>query len=141
MNIDRAVAIVFMFISGYFFYQTFALPHDSVVYPRFIIGIMFLMALLLFIQSFMKQAGSGKDIFGHVVWKRFIVVFVMTFSYIVFINLLGFFTSTFMYLGILMFLLRVDLKVISLSVPIFLLILYLVFKTMLNVPLPQGWLI
>ena len=139
---DRVVSIAFMVIALIFFLNTMKLPENSQMYPRFMIGIMTFLAILIFIKSFFKAPEKEwKELFGHIQWKRFLFVFVISFVYIALINTLGFFTTTLLYLIISMVFLKGTVKTFIISIPSFMLVLYLVFRIFLKVPLPTGILI
>lgn len=91
-NIDRVVSIIFILIGIFFFLDTMKLPENSQSYPRFMIGIMVFLAILLFVKSFIAK-GKGdtwKDLFGYIDWKRFLSVFILSLIYMILINILGF---------------------------------------------------
>nr|WP_236784693.1 tripartite tricarboxylate transporter TctB family protein [Alteribacter salitolerans] len=136
------VAVVFIVIGAVFFYQTLSFPEGAQMYPRFIIGIMVGLALLLLIQTFIKKPDTSyKKLFGHIHWKRFIGVLVFSFLYLILINQIGFFVTTVVYLVGTMVFLRATVKTIAIAVPSFVLVLYLIFSEFLNVPLPSGILV
>src|SRR5699024_4404694 len=136
-NIDRTIGLSFLLIAGIFFINTFKLPEDTQVYPRFMLGIMTTLAILLIIKSFIKSEDqSWKDLFGHIQWKRFLYVFIFSLLYLVLINKVGFFITTVGYLLIMMIFLKGSRSLILISIPSFTLLLYLIFRVFLKVPLP-----
>lgn len=141
-NIDRIVGIVFVLIAVVFFLDTNNLPEDSQSYPRVLIGIMALLALMVFVKSFISKDGkSWYELFGHINWKRFSLVAFASLLYLFAINLLGYFTATILYLFIILFFLKANKKTMIITIPLFTLGIYLVFRMFLKVPLPTGILI
>lgn len=142
-NVDRVISVVFMIISLIFFFETTKLPDDSVMYPRFMIGIMFFFSVLLFIKSFIdkKSGKSWRDLFGKVQWKRFLFVLLASLIYLLLINISGFFAATFIYLLGSMVYLKATKLTMLISIPTFLLLLFLIFRSFLKVPLPTGFLL
>lgn len=138
-NIDRTIGLSFLLIAGIFFINTFKLPEDTQGYPRFMLGIMTTLAILLIIKSFIKSEDqSWKDLFGYIQWKRFLYVFIFSLLYLVLINKVGFFITTVGYLLIMMIFLKGSRSLILISIPSFTLLLYLIFRVFLKVPLPTG---
>lgn len=138
-NIDRTIGLSFLLIAGIFFINTFKLPEDTQGYPRFMLGIMTTLAILLIIKSFIKSEDqSWKDLFGYIQWKRFLYVFIFSLLYLVLINKMGFFITTVGYLLIMMIFLKGSRSLILISIPSFTLLLYLIFRVFLKVPLPTG---
>lgn len=142
-NMDRVTSIVFLLIGLIFFINTFNLPENSRMYPRFMIGIMLFLSILLFIKTLLKSQSSKswKDMVIGIQWKRFSFVLIGGIVYLFFINTLGFFVSTFLYLFITMIYLKANRTAIMISIPSFLIVLFLIFKVFLKVPLPTGYLI
>lgn len=141
-NTDRIVGVLFIVIGIIFFVNTFSLPEDSQTYPRVLIGVMMLLALAVLIKSFITDDGnSWEKLFGHINWKRFILVAVVSLLYLFAINILGYFTATILYLLVLLLTLKANRKTILITVPIFMVGLYLLFRMFLKVPLPTGILI
>lgn len=141
-NVDRFVGIAFILIAVFFFFDTYNLPDDSQSYPRVLIGVMALLALMIFIKSFIsKDSKSWKELFGHINWKRFALVGVASLLYLFGINILGYFSATILYLFVLLFFLKANKRTMIITIPIFTLGIYFVFKMFLKVPLPTGILI
>lgn len=142
-NIDRYIAIGFIIIGAIFFSQTFELPENSRAYPRILIGIMVLLAVLLLIKTFFKTSTSKtwKELFGHIQWPRFGFAFLASFAYLFLINIMGFFTATVVYLLGSIFFLKGSRLTMFIAIPVFTLALFLIFRVFLKVPLPTGFLI
>lgn len=138
-NIDRIISIAFFIIASVFFMYTYELPEHSQGYPRLMLGIMTLLAFMLFIKSFIHSSDlSWKELFGYIDWKRFFYVLLMSGLYVFFMNAIGFFTTTAIYLIVMMFLLKASKILMCVSIPTFIFVLFLIFKVALKVPLPTG---
>lgn len=142
-NIDRVTSMVFILIGIIFFIETFKLPENSRMYPRFMIGIMVFLSVLLLIKSFVSPqlSKTWRDLTKDIHWKRFLFVLFGALVYLFLINIIGFFVSTFVYLLTTMLLLKAKRSTMIISVCSFLIILFLIFKVFLKVPLPTGYLI
>lgn len=142
MKIDRLVALFFLLLSAGLFIYTFSLPPKSQGYPQFIISILALLSLALLVQSLRKTSTtSWKDLFAELEYKRFLIVVSSCLIYIILISMIGFLTTTALYLILTMYLLRLNLKTLAISTTCFMVLIYVVFKVLLKVPLPTGLLI
>lgn len=142
-NVDRITGISFILFGLIFLYETTKLPVDSQSYPRFMIGIMMVLALLVIIRSFMRSSvkKTWGELFEGVEWKRLLFVLLGSLGYLFLVNVLGFFVTTIIYLLITMIVLKANRLTILISIPVFTLVLYLIFRVFLKVPLPTGYFI
>lgn len=140
---DRFLTIFLIIVETFYFILIKGLPEKAAKYPLFVLGLMFLLTLMLGIKSFFKEisVNDKKDLFKDVELKQFLLVLLVSLVYIFLIDIIGFFVSTFIYLNILMFGLKANLKIGLITSVGFCVLIYLVFVVFLRVPVPSGILI
>jgi putative tricarboxylic transport membrane protein len=138
-NILNIFLIVFCFL---YFYLAKQLPHKVAVYPFLITAILGVLTLVHIIQTFMKkEEGKGEGIFENFQGKQFLFVITSCFAYVFVVNVLGFFTATFIYLMITLVGLRVNKYIALITTIGFCIGVYFIFCSFLKVPLPKGFII
>ncbi len=139
---DRYLTIFMVFLSSFYYFQIRKLPAEAGKYPKFVLGLLLLFTVILGIQSFfMKDKGEKKQLFKGFLPKQFIFILCTCIIYIMSLDIFGFFSSTFVYLIIAMWGLKIKVKYASLVSVGFCIVIYLVFVTFLKVPVPRGMLI
>lgn len=132
-----AVLIIYAIIFS-FFIQSFSMAKDSGLFPRLISGILIILNTLYAIEIYQRKdkTKKKKDEISH---NKLIGIICLSFLYVVFVNFLGYIVATIIYLPITMKYLGItNNKIIILSSLISVIVIYLCFVTLLDVPIPTG---
>lgn len=139
-------SVIFSFIviafSIWSYFESFNFSDRAARWPRTIILFTILFCLLLIIGEAIKflkgiKAEEG-DSFSHLSWFVPSLI-ITTIGFIYIIPRLGFFISTFLFMVTGMYILGIrDSKKFILAPIIIVIFIYIVFKMILNLPLPQG---
>lgn len=133
-----------------FLYLTLQLKAAAQIYPLCLIGGLALLNTLYLIRCFMrmrKEMGSGnqikiindfKEIFKNFEPGQFIFVMASCIVYVIALFYLGFYFSSFLYMCIVMWFLKVKPLQLCLTVTFLGILIYCVFTLFLKVPLPAG---
>ena len=148
MKKSELSVVVFMLLFCAFFYsQTVQLPPLAQHYPLFVIGLLFFLTLLKFINMclpYMKNKQIIDDF--STVWegfqaKQFFTILLGFFGFFGLMYFLGFYVAALLFLLFALRYFRIPGKYIVLTLVVMLVIVYAVFTWFLNVPLPQGELL
>ncbi|QXM07060.1 tripartite tricarboxylate transporter TctB family protein [Crassaminicella indica] len=117
------------------------LPEEAALYPTFVALVLGFLSILFIIKTAIsKEVEKEKKIFDGFEVKQFIFVFSMATFYIVLIQILGYFVSTFLFLIITLCGLKAN-KLYALCTSVgFSIFVLILFKILLNVPLPRGFI-
>ncbi len=131
-------------ILGAFLYMTLQLKVEARIYPMFVMGILFILVTMYVIKcaiAYSKTKEITND-FGKIFEgfdpKQFFVILGLSVVFIVLINILGFYSSTILYLISVLLFLKVPKVHIGITTVAFTILMYGVFTMFLRVPLPTG---
>lgn len=140
-RLELVLGIVMIGVAGFFYYLTFQLPEKAMIYPLFVITLLLVLSLIQLITAYFRKSAEESTAFKDIKWKQLIFVLITSGVYVVLINIVGYITSTFMYVLTILLGLNTG-KRLSIAVSVgFVIALYLLFRMALNVPLPKGFLI
>lgn len=140
-RLDLILSVVLLGVVGLFYYLTFQLPQNAMIYPIFVISLLLFLTLIQLFTAYFRKTDEESSAFKNIKWKQLFFVLVTSAVYVVLINLLGYLTSTFLYVLVTLLGLKTGKKT-SLIVSIgFILVMFFLFSEALNVPLPKGLLI
>lgn len=140
-RLNIILSIVLLLISGSFYFMIFQLPNEANLYPIFVVTVLLILSLILFFKTYFNKEDEESSAFKNIELKQIIFVLITSGLYIAFINLIGYVVSTVLYVLVALIGLKVDKKnsiFISLG---FCLFVYVLFKVLLKVPLPKGFII
>lgn len=140
---DKILTLGLFILEAFYFLLIKQLPEKAAKYPYFVLGLLFALTLLLAFNSFFGKSEEDNEDnkFKDMKKGQFFFIIIVSAIYIFLIDIVGFFTTTFVYLLVVMLGLKNSVKwtiVTSIIFPIF---IYLVFVTFLKVPVPKGFLI
>lgn len=140
---DKILTLGLFILEAFYFLLIKQLPEKAAKYPYFVLGLLFALTLLLAFNSFFRKSEEDNEDnkFKDMKKGQFFFIIIVSAIYIFLIDIVGFFTTTFVYLLVVMLGLKNSVKwtiVTSIIFPIF---IYLVFVTFLKVPVPKGFLI
>lgn len=136
---DTALGFVVLLISCIYFLLSMQLSPKAAMYPKFISMILGSLSLIFIIKTFLSKDKEDKKNVDFQT-KQFFFVFSMAFVYIAIINILGYFISTFLFLVITLFGLKTNRKYAIATGVGFSLFVFVIFKLLLNVPVPRGFI-
>ena len=141
MKANRIIAIILIILSIFLFQMTIKWPTAPAMLPKVILISIIVLSILLFIRSYLRKNVPEKNAFEGVSIQRVFITIVITVLYIYFTNILGFFTSTYLFL-LLLFLYLGMKKTHCFVVPLLIIVfLYFNFSVWLRVPTPEGLII
>ena len=139
---DIGVVVVFYAICAFFYTETIKLKSNIQTYPKFIVIVLFGLTTLYLIQMIMnaKRYGveSGKEDFKDFQAAQFFGCLVLTILYLLAVNFIGFYVSTFVFLVVSLLYLKVKPLPTAIATVAILLLVYLAFTLFLKVKLPKG---
>lgn len=139
---DKILTVGLFVLEILYFIMIKALPEKAARYPFFVLSLLFALTVILGIQSFMKkEKEENSGLFAGFQIKQFLFIVGISFVYILCIDVVGFFTSSLIYLIVIMFGLKANIKWAIISSVIFCILIYLIFMVFLKVPVPRGFLI
>ena len=145
---DSYLAIIIILFSVVVYLGSLSYPDESAYFPRFIILLLGVLGGVLLVKELRKKTGpaidkvnEGTSIFRN---QAFFKVSLMIFSsliYLLILNWVGFFSTTIVYLPVMIFLMGVKKPTtIVISTGVVLFFIFLIFRAFLKVPFPEGLL-
>lgn len=141
-KLDLLLGLILVLVSGIFYYMTSRLPANSRVYPYFVITLLLGLTLIHLLTTLRKKEDPGeKSGFEEFKPKQFFTVLGLSGLYVAAINIVGYISSTIIYIISTLLVLKTD-KRLSFAIGIGVsAVIYVLFKILLRVPLPRGFLI
>lgn len=116
----------------------------AATYPLFVGLLLMVLNTVFLIKVYIsrkKNKPEEEKLFNDFKTKQFTIVLITCVSYIAAMGILGFYTSTIIYLMGTLALLGVKKKWILVTTVVFCFVIYMAFTVLLRVPLPTGYLI
>lgn len=138
---DKILTVGLLVLDAIYFALIRELPPKAAKYPMFVCILLAVLTIILGIQTFLSKESYNDKLFKGFKPKQFFFIVIISAIYILLIDLVGFFTTTFVYLILTMVGLKAKLLYSILTSIGFCILMYLVFVTFLKVPVPTGFLI
>jgi hypothetical protein len=141
---DRVISLALLGISVFLYLKAEDFPSGGSHFPKFALGFIILLSMLMFVSSFFRQGSRSKKNERHDATKKAraygpFAIFLLFIIYLIGAPLLGLYTSTTILAGVSMALLGVrDLKLYLIVLPLIFLSFYGFFEMLLKVPFPRG---
>lgn len=140
-KLDLFLGYILLAIAGLFYFMISRLPEKATIYPLFVTTLLLLLTLVHVFITYRSKSTEESTAFKNIHWKQLLFVLGVSGLYIGLINIIGYVVSTVIYmLASLIFLKTDKLKSLYLSAGTAGFI-FLLFKIILKVPLPKGFLI
>lgn len=142
-KLENIISCLFIYIvSIFFFFSSSNFPRDSAAFPKVIALILTVLNTILLVQAFVKREKvKQKKERERILPIRTIFTAILTIAYILLVNIVGFILLTPIYIFIISSELGYRNKAISIIVALATTFtIYLVFKVVLGVPVPSGFL-
>jgi len=140
---DRIISVVLILFCVIYYIMSLEFRAKAQPWPQFMIYSLFLVSIILLISSFRKDINvfSKKDT-GKIILSRLIGTILLSLLYIFSINLIGFFSVTFIYMISTMYFLGTrNIKYLLIVSILCTLSFYIGFKLLLELPVPKGILL
>lgn len=141
---EFSVVLFMLAFCGFFYYQTVQLPAEAQSYPKFVIGLLAVLSVLQLVKMLVGCHGKLAIINDDAeVWKGFLPKQFFTFLcacilFFIFMYFIGFYPASLLFLIGMLKYFHIHNKIIILTLIVMLVMIYVVFTTFLNVPLPEG---
>lgn len=140
-KLDLILGFILVAICGVFYFMISRLPSKATLYPLFVTTILLLLTLIHIAITYFKKTDSEANVFKDLELKQLLFVLGASGLYVGLINIIGYVISTIIYIVAVLFGLNVK-KSNSVFISVgFSIIVYVVFKILLKVPLPRGFII
>lgn len=140
-KLDLILGFILVAICGVFYFMISRLPSKATLYPLFVTTILLILTLIHIAITYFKKADSEANVFKDLELKQLLFVLGASGLYVGLINIIGYVISTIIYIVAVLFGLNVK-KSNSVFISVgFSIIVYVVFKILLKVPLPRGFII
>lgn len=137
-KVDSILGFILLVFVGIFYFMTSQLPKDAMIYPMFVTSILLLLTLVHLAITYFKKDSEEAEEFRGLEVKQLLTVLGLSGIYVGLIQVIGYLVTTVLYVVSTLLMLKVDKKV-SVSVSVgFSILVYILFKTLLKVPLPTG---
>lgn len=140
-KLNLILSIILLIVCGFFYSMTFKLPAEARIYPIFVNTLFMILSLTFLVKSYLNKDSEEAKNFKNIELKQLIFILVTGGIYIVLINILGYIISTILYVLVALIGLQVSKKNSVLITIGFCLFIYVLFKLLLKVPLPDGFII
>lgn len=145
---NKIAGVILLAIFGIAFKMALGFPDRAMYFPVFVTGLGIFLSVLLVIDGFVaKEDSEKKEVLSARGKKMVVIMLAAMIAYAIGIQYIGFCVSTLTFLVVTMVINFpgkaskkdiINIVIVSVAVT---LIIYVVFKKMLYVPLPQGFLI
>ena len=145
---NKIAGVILLAIFGIAFKMALGFPDRAMYFPVFVTGLGIFLSVLLIIDGFVaKEDSEKKEVLSARGKKMVVIMLAAMIAYAIGMQYIGFCVSTLTFLVVTMVINFpgkvskkdiINIVIVSVAVT---LIIYVVFKKMLYVPLPQGFLI
>lgn len=138
---DLILGYVLLAVCGAFYFMTSKLPKEATTYPMFVTSLLLFLTIIHLFITYRNNSAEESTTFKGLKLKQILFVLGGSGIYVAMISILGYISSTVIYISVILIGLKVDRKksiIISTGSAAF---IYILFKILLRVPLPTGFLI
>ncbi len=141
-KLDLVLSGILIMIGGLVYIMISQLPKEASIYPIFVTSIFLILSITLLIKTyFNKEEDSKSTGFKDIQLGQLLFILISSGIYILLMNLIGYVVSTILYVFTILFFLKVGKKRSTLISFGFCIFVYILFKILLKVPLPEGIII
>ena len=143
VHVDIWLGLILMVFSAVFLAEATNFPEGSAQFPKFVLGLFFLLAAILFALGAIRTAKKTYKGDVRVDWRGAVgkahIVYALIVAYVILIVVIGFFPATIIFCPVIMLYYGIrSVKVLLLVTVIQALFIYLLFVVQLKVLLPHG---
>lgn len=140
-KLDLLLGLILVAIVGVFYFMISKLPAKATLYPIFVTTLLLFLTIIHLIITYNKKDNTESRVFKDIELKQLLFVLGASGLYVAMINIIGYITSTIIYILVVLLGLKVSKKSSILISIIFAGLIYILFKVLLRVPLPKGFII
>ncbi len=141
-KLDLILSAILIAFSGIVYLMISQLPKEASLYPIFVTTLLLVLSVIQLFKTYRnKEEENEKSPFDGIEKKQMLFVLIASGIYVALINVLGYIGSTALYVAAILIGLKTEKKksvIISIGFCIF---IYVLFKILLQVPLPKGLII
>ncbi|SHJ53168.1 tripartite tricarboxylate transporter TctB family protein [Paramaledivibacter caminithermalis] len=138
---DIKLGFTTMGIAITYYLLTSQIPEKAAFYPKFVAILLSILSLIFLVKTAMtKYEDNGRNLFEDMKVKQYFFVISVSFVYVSLINILGYFVSTFIFIIICLLGLKTKKLYAFLTTIGFCIFVFIIFKILLRVPLPKGFI-
>lgn len=141
-KLDLILSAILIAFSGIVYLMISQLPKEASLYPIFVTTLLLVLSVIQLFKTYRnKEEENEKSPFDGIEKKQMLFVLIASGIYVALINILGYIGSTALYVAAILIGLKTEKKksvIISIGFCIF---IYVLFKILLQVPLPKGLII
>lgn len=141
---DIGIAVVIYAVATWFLVMTLQLPEPAQTYPLILLSALYLCTTLFIGKQVWAWSRNHEfshdlpEVFNGFLWKQFFGVVVGCVLYLAFLNILGYYVASVLYLLLAQFALKVKPIPAIVTCVCIMATTYFVFSMFLRVPLPVG---
>lgn len=139
-KLDIKLGLTTLVIAIIYYFLTSQMPAKAAFYPKFVALLLAGLSMVFIIKTTFSSYESKDSPFKNMQIKQFFFVLSTAFVYISLIKILGYFTSTFIFILICLVGLNAKKSKSILTAIGFSLFILITFKILLSVPLPKGFI-
>lgn len=140
-KLDLILSGILIGIGGLVYIMISQLPKEASIYPIFVTSIFLILSITLLIKTYFNKEDSKSAGFKEIELGQLLFILISSGIYILLMNLIGYVVSTILYVFTILFFLKVGKKRSTLISFGFCIFVYILFKILLKVPLPEGIII
>lgn len=140
-KVDLLLGFILVAISGIFYFMISKLPSKATLYPIFVTSLLLFLTLIHLAITYFNKTDEESNAFKGLELKQLLFVLGTSGLYVAMITLVGYITSTIIYILATLLGLKVSKKNSALISVGFAAFIYVLFKILLKVPLPKGFII
>ncbi len=141
-KLDLILSAILIAFSGIVYLMISQLPKEASLYPIFVTTLLLVLSVIQLFKTYRnKEEENEKSPFDGIEKKQMLFVLIASGIYVALISVLGYIGSTALYVAAILIGLKTEKKksvIISIGFCIF---IYVLFKILLQVPLPKGLII
>lgn len=140
-RLDLLLGLILVAICGVFYFMISRLPSKATLYPIFVTTLLLFLTIIHLIITYNKKDNAESTVFKDIELKQLLFVLGASGLYVAMINIIGYITSTIIYILALLLGLKVRKETSVVISIVFAGLIYILFKVLLRVPLPRGFII
>lgn len=140
-KLDLLLGLILVAICGVFYFMISRLPSKATLYPIFVTTLLLFLTIIHLIITYNKKDNAESTVFKDIELKQLLFVLGSSGLYVAMINIIGYITSTIIYILVVLLGLKVRKETSVVISIVFAGLIYILFKVLLRVPLPRGFII
>lgn len=140
-KLDLLLGLILVAIVGVFYFMISKLPAKATLYPIFVTSLLLFLTIIHLVITYNKKDTTESTVFKDIQLKQLLFVLGASGLYVAIINIIGYITSTIVYILVVLLGLKVRKETSIVISVVFAALIFILFKVLLRVPLPKGFII